>query len=85
MSAKRDETAKEVLWQLALARAETQEVKALVAELLVSLAGKSGKETLSKWKEKRIALAEKIYLKAAKAAGLEDHRIPNHNGDGDLI
>lgn len=76
-----DEFAKEVLWQLALLRADVQEVKLLTAELIVLRTGKDGAEVQKQWREKKIACAEKFYRRAAKAVGLPESPIPDHNGD----
>lgn len=76
-----EEFAKEMLWQLALARAEIHEIKLLVAEVLVEQTGQIGAEVQDKWKSKSRAAAEKIYKRAAMAVGLQDSQIPDHNGE----
>ena len=77
-----DEFAKEVLWQLALLRAEIKEVKLLTSEMLALQTGKPATEIQNKWREKRLAQAEKIFQRMAHAVGLEDQPIPNHGDEG---
>jgi hypothetical protein len=81
MKLNQEEFAKEVLWQVALARAEIQEVKLLVCEVLASQTGKSAETFQKQWEEKKNACAKERFLKSAEAVGLKNSPIPDHNGD----
>ena len=77
-----DEFAKEVLWQLAQLRAEIKEVKLLTSEMLATQTGKPATEIQNKWREKRLAQAEKIFQRMANAVGLEDQSVRDRGEEG---
>ena len=81
MSLKSEKIAEEVLWQIALTRAETRELKFLVVELISLKTGKAMTDIQDKHKAKKEDAAKSYFLKAAKATGLGNPPIPNHNGE----
>ena len=73
--------AKELLWQLALARAEIAELRAITAEIIEKQTGRSHSEIQKRYAEQRKAFAGVVYQKSAKAVGLKDLTSPDHNGE----
>ena len=75
----------EVLWQLALVRAEIAEVKALTAEIIEKQTGKPHSKIQKRYAEKKKVFAEKLYQKAIKAVGLPEDSNPDHDGESDFF
>ena len=79
-----DEFAKEVLWKLALANAQIDELKQLVCELLSTQTGQPVEEFQKKWKAKSRERAVENFRASAEGAGYQDPPIPDDKGNWDL-
>jgi len=79
MTPEQEKVASEILWQLAVTRAETRELKFLTTELLALKTGKPMTEIQDKHKTKKEEMAKALFLKSAKAAGLQHPSNPDRN------